>query len=199
LSNYPLFILAGLLHWQFFAVATESATRTMLSSAGLIRKLYFPRLVLPVAVVAFQAVQLLLAVAVMMLVYVPLGGEFWVGLLTYPLILILQTAFVIGVALMVSVLNVFYRDLEHLVEVGLKLLFWLTPVIYNFTMIPQWAQLWFRLNPMMPFAISYQNLFYQQEWPDPRNWLLMALWALGSLVLGMYVFRRLEHRVAEEL
>ena len=171
----------------------------MLSSAGLIRKLYFPRLVLPVAVVAFQAVQLLLAVAVMMLVYVPLGGEFWVGLLTYPLILILQTAFVIGVALMVSVLNVFYRDLEHLVEVGLKLLFWLTPVIYNFTMIPQWAQLWFRLNPMMPFAISYQNLFYQQEWPDPRNWLLMALWALGSLVLGMYVFRRLEHRVAEEL
>lgn len=199
LENYPLFLVIGLLHWNFFASSTLAATDAVISNANLIRKIYFPRVILPIATVVFQFIQLLLTLIVFALAYLPLGGQLWAGLAVYPLSLILQVLFVIGVALGVSALTVFYRDLKHLIEVGLLLLFWLTPIIYNFTMIPESAQPWFRLNPMVPFVIAYQDLFYLQEWPSLGNWALMVLWTIAALGLGYVLFRRLEGRFAEEL
>lgn len=199
LESYPLFLMIGILHWGFFSSSTIAATGAILGNANLIRNIGFPRAILPLAVVAFQFLQLLFAMVVFFLVYLPLGGQLWFGLLIYPLILSLQGLFVVGVAFGVSALTVIYRDLRHLAEVGLMLLFWVTPVIYNFTMVPESAQLWFRLNPMVPFVISYHDVFYLHEWPSLSNWALMIFWALITLGLGYFVFRHWEDRFAEEL
>ena len=199
LENFPLFLVIGVLHWGFFSSSTIAATEAILGNANLIRQIYFPRMILPLSVVSFQLLQLLFAMVVFFVVYIPLGGQLWWGLCLYPLLLVLQGLFVVGVALGISALTVFYRDLKHLAEVGLMLLFWLTPIVYNFTMIPETAQLWFRLNPMVPFVISYHDIFYLHEMPSFGNWALMVFWAWMALWVGYLLFRRREDRFAEEL
>jgi len=198
LENYPLFLVVGLLHWNFFAASTLASADAILGNAHLLKQILFPRAILPLATVLFQLAQFLLAFVPFLLLYVPLGGHFWVGQLLYPPALLLQIAFTVGVALAVSVLTVFFRDLKHLVEVLLLLLFWLTPIIYNFTLIPGEARLFFRLNPMVSFVIVYQDLFYLGEWPSLGNWGLMLFWAGVSLGIGYTLFRRMEWRFPEE-
>lgn len=199
LEHYSLFLITGILHWGFFAASFLSATDAVTQNANLIHKINFPRMILPISAVAFQFVQMAVALAVFMIAYPWLGGKFWMGFLFYPLVLVLQGLMIIGLALGISALTVFYRDLKHLVEVGLMLLFWLTPIIYKFTMIPEDARIWFRFNPMLPFVISYHDLLYANNWPSLGNWVLMVCWSLLAVTLGYGLFRRLEDRFAEEL
>lgn len=199
LENYALFLVIGVLHWNVFAASTMASADAIIANANLIHKVKFPRLVLPLSIVAFQFIQLALALVAFGVAYLPLGGEVWTGLLAYPGILVLQACFVAGVSMGVAALTVFYRDLKHLVEVGLMLLFWLTPIIYNFTMIPEFARIWFRLNPMVSFVISYQDILYLQEWPSLGNWMFMIGLTGAVLALGYWIFQRLQHRFAEEV
>ena len=198
LENYPLFLVIGLLHWNFFAASTLASADAIVGNAHLLKQILFPRAILPLATVLFQLAQFALAFVPFLLLYLPLGGHFWAGQLLYPLALLLQIAFTLGVALGVSTLTVFFRDLKHLVEVLLLLLFWLTPIVYNFTLVPEEARLFFRLNPMVPFVIVYQDLFYLGEWPSLGNWGLMLWWAVIALGVGYTLFRRMEWRFPEE-
>lgn len=198
-EHYPLFLVVGILHWVFFASSFLAATEAILGNANLVRKIDFPRMILPVSAVTFQFIQLLFALGVFALAYPFLGGKFWLGLLLYPVVLALQGLMVSGIALVISALTVYYRDLKHLSEVGLVILFWLTPIAYEFTMIPLLTRLWLRLNPMMTFVIVYQDLFYYHTWPSLASWALMIFWAAGTLGLGYMIFQRLEDRFAEEL
>lgn len=199
LDNYPLFLVIGVLHWNFFAAASMASTEVILGNANLIHNVNFPRVILPISSVVFHFIQLVLALAAFMLAYVPLGGELWMGLLVYPVVLVLQGFFVAGVAMGVSALTVFYRDLKHLIEVGLMLLFWLTPIIYNFTMIPESMRIWFRVNPMVSFTVSYQDILYLQNIPSLGNWVFMIGLTLIVFLLGYVIFQRQQHRFAEEL
>lgn len=199
LANYPLWLLTGLLHWQFFAAATITSTNTLISNTNLIHNIYFPRIILPLAVVGSKGVHLLLYMVAYFLLFIPLGGHFWSGMLLYPCVLLLQTLFVIGITLGVSILTLFFRDLKHLLEVGIRMLFWLTPIIYNFSQIPEWAQSWFRLNPMVSFVISYQDIFYLNQVPSLANWGFMILMAITSLGVGSYVFIRLKPKMEDYL
>lgn len=199
LEHYALWLLTGLLHWQFFATAAITSTTALVSNANLIHNIHFPRIILPLAVVGSRGVHLLFSILAYLLLFVPLGGELWAGMLLYPLILGLQILFVTGVALSISILTLYFRDLRHLLEVGIPMLFWLTPIIYNFAQIPEWAHLWFRLNPMVSFVISYQDIFYLHQVPDLANWGFMAFMAFGSLGLGFSLFRRLRPRLEDYL
>lgn len=199
LEDFTLFLVIGLLHWNFFASTTIAATDAIIGNSNLINKIYFPRQVLPLSVVVFQLITFGLTMIVFIFAYLPLGGEFWIGQLIYPFIVLLQVVFVLGISLAISALNVFYRDLKHLIDVLLLMLFWLTPIIYNFTMIPDWARNWFRLNPMVAFAIPYQDLFYLREWPSLVNWAMMFFWAISAIVIGYYLFGRVKNRFPEAL
>src|SRR4051812_46466944 len=149
IPHFTFFLLAGLMPWQFFAGALTASTHAIVGNGNLIRKVYFPREVLPVATVLFTFTQFILAlVAVVPIVlvvdHVPLR---WVALLVVPLALV-HLLFTIGCAFALSALTTSFRDVTHFTEFALMLLFWLTPIVYQVEMAPGPLRTFFRGSPL---------------------------------------------------
>lgn len=199
IDRYTVFLVAGLLPWQFFASSLAASTVSLMTNASLLKKVQFPREVLPVATVLFNLIQKVLALLVFLPSLLVLrDGVPWT-VVFYPAVLALQTLFVIGAALALSALTVTFRDLRHLTEVALMMLFWLTPIVYAAAMVPPALQGLFALNPMVSFATAYQDIVYWGRPPAAATVAAMLAWAAASLAAGSVVFRRRAPYLAEEL
>jgi lipopolysaccharide transport system permease protein len=198
-NRFPLLLLIGIFHWQTFHQALRAASRAILSHSSLITEAVFPRMILPLAVVSSAFIQLsfalILLIPALFLFQAPLS---WTLLLYTPAVA-LHIVFTIGVALGLSALTVFYRDIEHLFDVALRALFWVTPVVYPFSIVPDGLARILQFNPLVPFMRTYQDLLYGGLMPDGTRWLVMAGWAVLALALGYALFRRYEPRFAEEV
>ncbi len=199
-ARYPFFVLIGVLAWSFFTNSANMSTRSMIDGAGLLKSVRFPRATLPVATVLFNLAQYGLAMAVYLPLMLAVYGVWpsW-PMLAFPLILLLQVAFTIGVALLLSVTTVYFRDVRHLVEVSLSVLFWVTPVLYPLEQASERLRPWIRLSPLSPFVVSYQRILFEARWPEPSLWLLAAAYAALSLIIGGAVFVAREDQIGEQL
>jgi len=198
-ENFPLFFMVAFLPWTFLTLSLSLSVNVIVDNRYLIKKVYFPREILPLSVVLFNLVQFLLTFLilfpVLFLFRVPLGPSLG-GL---PLVIGLQTLFITGIALVLSNLNVYFRDIKHLVEVFLQMWFWLTPVAYPFTLVPDPVKFLFKLNPMTLFVIAYRDILLEARFPDMALMGQLALWSLGVLVLGYLLFNRYDARLAESI
>ena len=197
-DRYAFFVLLGVLAWSFFASALMGSTDAITTGGGLLRSVLFPRVILPVSGVLFYLVQYLLSVAVflpLMLMYhrIPLGPQ----MLLFPVLLFLQVLVISGLALALSAVTAFFRDLKHLVEVGLSVVFWVTPVLYESTLVPEQYRPMLLLSPMAPFILAYQDLFYYLRWPDASVWLVAIAYGVSAFVCGISVFVAYEDRFSE--
>jgi ABC-type polysaccharide/polyol phosphate export permease len=190
-EHYASFLLAGLLPWTFFAGATSAATWAVIGRAQLVRMVYFPREVLPVATVLFAGAQFLLALAVFLPASILISGVApgWPLLLALPLVLV-QTLFIIGIALFLAAATVRFRDVAHLTEVGLPLLFWVTPITYPAGMAPGPLQTLFRASPLAAFTVAYQDVLFWGRVPESTVVAAALLWTALALVVGHAFFRR---------
>jgi len=199
LENYTFFLLVGLLPWSFFNTAVAASTVCVINGGGLLKKVQLPREVFPLSTVAFFLVQLLLAMLALGPFSVVWKEQFiWINLL-YVGVLVLFVLFTIGVCLAVSALTVFYRDLEHFTEIAMVVVFWGSPIIYNFELIPEsWRPL-FLANPVVLYMNCFHDLLYWDRLPDPAIWAGVCAWPLVLLLAGALVFQRLDGRFAEEI
>ena len=199
-ARYPFFVLIGVLAWSFFTNSANMATRSMIDGAGLLKSVRFPRAALPVATVLFNLAQYGLAMAVYLPLMLAVYGVWpsW-PMLAFPLILLLQVAFTIGVALLLSVTTVYFRDVRHLVEVSLSVLFWVTPVLYPLEQASERLRPWIRLSPLSPFVVSYQRILFEARWPESSLWILAVGYAALSLAIGGAVFVAREDQIGEQL
>jgi lipopolysaccharide transport system permease protein len=202
--HYWALVLGGLLSWLFFANALGSATVAFAQSANLISKVYFPIEALPVASVLANFVNFAISLVVFLIVLVfarlPLGPS----LVLLPVILLAQLVFTLGLSLFVATITVYFRDLEHLIGLGLTALFYLSPVLYplNPTALPHGAARfipWLNLNPMSWFLESYHSVLYYGTWPDPGRFALTLIAAPAALLGGYLVFARMRRRLPEEV
>ena len=204
-AHYWLFLLAGLPVWVFFATSLQSASRSLIENANLIRKVRFPRQLVPLSMVATQlvgfAVMLALVVA-LSLVYVPGARDtVWLAL---PLAA-LAVALVAGIALAVASLNAVYRDVEHLVAALLLPWFFLTPVLYSLESIPgvkdhpRLVDLVHWGNPLTPAIEAIRDPLFFGVTPAAGDVLYLAVAGVLSLALGAFVFSRVDDRVAVEV
>lgn len=197
-SRFVLFILTGLLAWNFFAGAIVSATDAVSAQGSLLRSVVFPRVVLPFEAVLFNLVQYLLTVAVflpvVLIVYGVPADPRW---LLFPAFLFLQVLFTAGLALMLATAAAAFRDVRHLVEVGIGIGFWATPIIYEPTMVPEQFRQVALLVPMTSFVRAYQDLFYYGVWPDLAVWVVAAVYGAGTFVCGLSVFLAYESQMPE--
>lgn len=198
-KRFPLFLLVGIFHWQAFHQAIKASGRAIVGNANLIKQALFPHELLPLAIAISSFLQLFFALVIM----IPILGFVqhsisWNTLFYLPAAL-LHLTFTVGVALAVAALTVFYRDLEHLMDVGLRLLFWLTPVIYPFSIVPKGLARVLQFNPLVPFIITYQDLLYGGRPPEGTRWFVMVGWAGLSFLAGYIIFRRYQPRFAEEV
>ena len=193
-------LLIGMLAWTFFASTTAMATGSIVDGAGLLKSVRFPRAVLPLSTALFNLAQYLMTFAVLlpvMLIAFRITPS-WT-MMAFPIVLILMVLFTLGVALTVAAAATYFRDVKHLVEVALAVLFWTTPIIYDLESVPERLRLPILLSPMSPFVTALHDLFYQRAWPDLSIWVTAIAWSAAAFVCGLTIFLSFEDRFAEQL
>jgi ABC-type polysaccharide/polyol phosphate export permease len=199
-ERFVLFILIGILAWNFFSGAVVSASEAVINNASLQKAVVFPRAVLPFSAVLFNLALYLLTMVVflpvMLVIYrVPPAPR----MLLFPVFLLLQVVFITGVTLLLSTASTLFRDVKHLIEVGINILFWATPIIYELSMVPAQMRRVALLSPMASFVRAYQDLFYYGVAPSALIWFIAIAYAVGAFVCGLSVFLAFEDSFAENL
>ena len=198
-EGFVFLVLLGILAWTFFANAAMMSTGAIADSGSLLKSVFFPRAILPIATVLFNLTQYLLMVVVLLPVMlaafrIPPAAP----MLAYPVFLLLQVVFTIGVALILATATTFFRDVRHLVEVGLAVLFWTTPIVYEFSQVPERFRLIVLASPMTPFVVAYKDVFFYRRWPEPAVWAFAATYAVIAFAAGASLLLALEDRFAEQ-
>jgi lipopolysaccharide transport system permease protein len=196
--DFPLFLLAALFPWTWFSSSISASVVSLNVNKSLIKKFPFPKHFLLVANVLSQGVHFLFSLPIIaFLVYYYGGavGPSW--LIGIPILLIVQFVITLGVSLAVSVINVYFHDFQFIVAFLLNLLFWVTPIIYQFDTVPgTFRFLLMYLNPLTPLISSWRELFMS----NTIHWSWLSISMLGSLVIfctGLLIFRMLGKRVDE--
>lgn len=194
---YPVFSYSALLPWTFFVASIGLAASSLTQNMNLVTKIYFPREILPVGVVAAAFTDFLVGAAVfvgMLCVYrVPVG----LTILLVPVLLIIQVMLTLGLALFTSAINVFYRDIRFIVPLGLQLWMYATPIIYPASVVPERFRTIYMLNPMAGLVESYRAVALRGELPQPSVLGPAAIISASVLVLGYLYFKRVEWQFAD--
>lgn len=198
---FPIFFLSGYLPFAFFQASVMISNGSIVGNAGLVTKVYFPRAVLPLSVVASQLVHLVLGLGVLMVVETVIGEfPFWPYLPVLVFTIVLLSLFTTGIALLFSAANTFFRDLAEFLPVAFLLLFYATPVIYKQDSLPAKWRWVLNLNPMTHFTNMFRSTLYlDPHLPGWRTVLAAVLFTVASLAIGWSVFVRLSARFAKEV
>ena len=200
LRSYAVFLLVTLLPWQFHVTSLTEANRSITANSSLITKIYFPRWVLPTSAVLARFTTLVVEMAVLLVLVAVIEGHIafqWLPVLI--LLMVLQLLFTVGLALMISAANVYFRDIQHFLLVALQPWMFLTPILYPLNLVPADREFLgidyrtlYQLNPMVSWAKAYRNVLYDLRFPSAERWLAILLATGVVLALGFRVFRRLE-------
>jgi len=210
LHNFSFFLLCGLLPWNYLGNSMSGSMGALIGNANLIKKVYFPREILVAANVASWGVALLIELGVLAVALLIVGNMVipWLPLLL--VLVALQTLFVTGIGLALAVLNVYFRDVQHLMGIVVQLWFYATPIVYPITYVTKHAEptvggvtiplhAIYNLNPMVQFVDAYRNVLYDLRFPSLGTMTFLVLVSFGTLLAGYLVFIKLEGRLAEEL
>lgn len=200
---YALFLFTGILPWTYFSGAVLESTSAISANSALIKKVTFPGEILPLVVVTAHLVHLILALPILfgalVIARLTVGTPIGVSLTALPLIILLLAIFVAGVSLACSAIAVLFRDLRDIVANLLNLGFFLTPILYSLEaefITPTIARI-LRINPVTPFVLAFQDIFFFSRFPPTSDWILMSVYALASITVGLIVFDRLRDTLAE--
>jgi ABC-type polysaccharide/polyol phosphate export permease len=209
IENYPIFLLCGLLAWNFFAASVVSSVNSVVGNGNLIKKVYFPREVLPISAVLAQLINFLLALIVLFAALFIFRTNFSPWLWTLPFIILIQTCFTLGIALVLSTMQVFYRDTQLVMEVVMLAWFFLTPVFYRTAQLPVTYEIagfdlpvqriLYVLNPMASLINVYRDLLYYGYRTDIDFFIRTTATALVALGFGYWFFTRYSDRFGEEV
>jgi len=198
-ENYLIFLIVGIIPWNFFTTVLTQGCNCVWINGGIIKKVYFPREILPISVVGAGLINFFIS-CLIIIVFLIFGGIglslniLWV----FP-IAILQSILCLGLLFVLSAINVYVRDIEYIVAFIINLLFYGTPIIYNVSMFPEKIAWILKLNPMASLIESYRNIFYYQTRPEYSALLYIFILGMILLVIGYFIFRKLEKGFAEEL
>jgi lipopolysaccharide transport system permease protein len=193
---YPAFAYVGLVAWSFFANACMGGSYSLIGNAHLINKVYFPRLLIPCAVVAVRLIDFLIASLILMpiLLYQGIAPAF--GLLLFPLFVLELTLLSLGFGLLLATLNIKYRDVGTVLPVALQIWMFISPVVYPLTLVPEpWRGI-YALNPMVGIIEGIRAAVFGRE-PDSYATAVSAGITVSLLVLSVYCFRRAEEKFAD--
>lgn len=209
LHVYGFFLVCGLLPWTFLANGLNGAAASIVGNEGLVKKVYFPRSVLPTSSTLAWLANFGVELIVLGIVLLFAGNMVLPWIPVVIVLMILQTGFVLGLGLLVSAANAYFRDVQHFLGIALNIWFYATPILFDPDQIKafdeevpglgvEWRAL-LAFNPMTQFVHAYRNVLYDLRWPSAANWLALVLISGVTLAIGALGFRRLEPHLAEEL
>ena len=198
-DNYTIFMIVALIPWNFFTTAIQSGTGSVVANGNILKKVYFPREIIPISITTSQLVNFLITCIIMAVFIIFSGVGFSAHVLLFPLLVLIQYILILGLTFILSALTVFVRDIDHFVSVILMLGFYATPIVYQGEMLPKKFQIFLKLNPMAQLVEAYRSILYYHRMPDTT---MLIIWGLGSvaiLVIGYLIFKKLEKSFVEEL
>lgn len=198
-KDYTVFMVCGLIPWAYFTTVINRASFIMIENGNILKKVYFPRSILPLSLVTSETINFLVSCIIILAFIVIKGFGISKFILFFPLVLLIQYVLLLGIALIFSAVTVYMRDIQHFIGVVLQLLFYATPIVYSIDTIPEnfrWILKW---NPMTYIIEGYRVIFYNQTMPDLKSLGVLGIISIIILIVGYLLFNKLQKRFAEEL
>lgn len=210
LNNYALWLVCGLLPWLFFQSTVTQGVRSIVDNASLVQKVYFPRLVLPLSLTGAGLVNWTFEMTVLVIALALFGAFVFPWLPLVLLFMLVLGVFAAGLAMILSIANVFFRDLAYLLTIILQFWFYLTPILYPISLVDNQSAEWggllgtpitladiYRVNPMEPYVAIFRDLLYHNTFPEASSVIAAVSWAVVTFALGLWYFTKTEKRLAE--
>lgn len=200
IEHYYLFLFVALVPWIFFSAALTGGSSCIISQQDMVKKIYFPREVLPISYTTSSFVNMLFCFIIIFIVMIFARVHVTIlALLCLPLVMVVEYVLAIGIALLASAVTVYFRDFEHIISIVSMGWMYLTPVIYSVDIVPKPYMPLFNLNPMTPVINAYRDILYYGTVPEFRTLLHALAMGLIFLVIGWLVFEKLKKHFVEEL
>lgn len=201
-DSYTTFLIIGILPWTWFTTSIAQGTYCIIGNGGILKKVYFPREILPISVVSSGLVNYLIQCMIIILFVFIYNRPITINLLFLPLIILIQYLITLGIIFITSAINVYIRDFEYIINFIIQLLFYGTPILYELSMFEKAPKIIYSLMNMNPLAIiitSYRDVFYWGVTPNIKSLLILLLFSLVLVSLGLFIFRKLSKGFAEEI
>lgn len=200
IDKFYIFLFVALIPWLFFNNCISGGAMSILQQKNLVEKIYFPRMVLPLAYAISYFFNMLLSFIIVFLALFISGIGIDFSVIGYlPLIMLIEFIMGIGGALLFSALTVYFRDLEYILNIVTMAWMYMTPILYSIDRIPEKIGKWLYLNPMTSVIIAYRDILYYQNAPNMKTLVYAVMWGLIVLILGWVVFKKLQRNFVEEL
>jgi ABC-2 type transport system permease protein len=194
IDNFPLYLICGNVLYSFFSDSTTIGMDCIVNNASLIKKVYIPKFIFPISIVTSRFVMLMLSLLATVIVMLATGAPFRPIALLFWVPLAILYVFCCGVSLMLSAFTVFFRDLQHIYGVLTMGLMYMTPIFYPMQSIDPVLQNYVRYNPLYSYIEMFRSFVMYGKNPDQFIWTNCICWALGTLLIGMTVFRKLQKK-----
>ncbi|ARU49527.1 ABC transporter permease [Sulfurospirillum diekertiae] len=196
---YPVYILSGMVGWTLFSEILGRSLTVFIDNGNILKKMTFPKLSLPLITIGSSLVNFVLLFFMMFIVFGFLGHLPYHALFWLPLLILITVGLAVGLGLFFGVLNVFIRDVGQVMNIILQFWFWLTPIVYMSSIIPERYHGLLMLNPMTGITMGYQNVLLYDKAPNLSILIYPSIFATISLVVAMIIFKKASEEMADVL
>lgn len=199
LREYSVFLFSGMIAWNSFSATVSQSCQAIIGSEGLIKKIYLPKMLFPLAISFGVAIDTLLSFLALFVIILVLGGKFSLALFILPVSFFLLFVFALGIGLVMSVVTVFFRDLVYIINVILQAMFFLTPIMYDKTMLGGPAAILMKINPLVAYVDTFRSPLANGVMPSLHSLSLALIYAIVSLLIGLAVLSANEKKIVYRL
>lgn len=198
-ENYTMYMMIALIPWNFFTQSITSGVGSIVREGNILKKVYFPREIIPISVVTSALVNFLITCIIMFIFIIFTGLGFSWHCLIFPILVLIQYIITLAFNFILSSITVYVRDVDHFVNVMLLLAFYITPIVYDPSLLPSKFNWVLLVNPMAILIEAYRNILYYHQLPNFAHLFVLMIISLILLIIGYLVFKKLERNFAEEL
>ena len=198
-EKFYMYLFIALIPWIFFTTALQGGATSIIYGKDLIKKVYFPRTIIPLSVVNAAFMNMLFSMIVVFIALIVSGiGISWY-IVFLPIVMLVEYLFALGLALIFAALTVYFRDLEHILGIVIMGWFYLTPIVYTVDMVPEELRGYYKLNPMTDIIAVYREILYYKQMPEFSTITGIFVWSIVFIVCGYVLFQKLQRHFVEEL
>lgn len=199
IEHYSIYLFICLMPWNTFANSIANGTTCFSNNASILKKVYFPREVLPLSVVISNTIQYFFSAVIIFIALLVSGvGVSWFALFL-PVMVFIQALFTLGIIFLLSAANVYIRDVQYIMNPVMMIWMYASPILYSISMVPEKYVDLYRLNPMVSIMEGYQSILYSQTFPDFKSLGIVLVVSIVIFIIGYVVFNKLQRRFAEEV
>ena len=199
IEHYLIYLISGIIPWTFFTTSLNSGMNSILFNANIIKKVYFPREILPISSVTSALINFFISCLIILLFAIFSGVGISINLVYLPIIVIIQYILCLGIVFILSAIEIYVKDIEHIINFLVSMLFYITPILYTPDYVPENMQYLLSFNPMSYLIEAYHDIFYYKKTPDFSSLGIVFLISILIFIIGYNIFKKLQKGFAEEV